>query len=140
MLAENDQIKILTTIPGIGVYSAMIILAEIGELVRFTNPKKLSSYAGLVPSIYQSGETVRTGKITKQGSAWLRWILIQCIQKTINKPNAIGLFYQRLVNRKGEKWVNKARVACARKLLTYIYIMLNENIGFNELKVNRPRA
>lgn len=73
---DEKAIRLLMTIPGIDYYSAMLITAEIGDVHRFMNAKKLASWAGLVPSIHRSGNTVYMGKITKKGSKWLRWILI----------------------------------------------------------------
>ncbi len=78
MLAEkNDQAMLLTTIPGIGYFSALLIVSEIGDIQRFPSAKKLCSYAGLVPRVYSSGGKTRYGSITKQGSRWLRWILVE---------------------------------------------------------------
>ena len=73
---EDKRAELLKTIYGISDYSARAILSEIGDITRFPSAKKLKSYAGIVPSIYQSGNTFRTGGITKQGSRWLRWILV----------------------------------------------------------------
>ncbi|WP_082660634.1 transposase [Paenibacillus naphthalenovorans] len=58
------------------VLSALTILAEIGDVTRFLSPKKPACYAGLVPSVHQSGKTRYTGNITKEGRATLRWILV----------------------------------------------------------------
>ncbi len=63
---ENEETMLLTSIPGIGFFSALLIYAEIGDIKRFPNSKKLCSYAGLVPSIRQSGNKTITGKITKE--------------------------------------------------------------------------
>ena len=134
-IAKNTpEVRLLTTIPGIGTYSALLILSEIGEVERFPSPKKLCSYAGLIPAVYQSGSTKRYGKITKQGSKWLRWILIQAVHKTVKNPNALQRFYHKLARRKGNKI---AIVATARKLLIYIYQMLTLDIGFYDLEVNK---
>ncbi len=62
---EREEISRLLTIPGIGIYSALLLIAEISEIQRFPNPKKLCAYAGLVPNVYQSGQTRRLGHITK---------------------------------------------------------------------------
>jgi len=77
IVQENPQAQLLTTIPGISYYSAFLIVAEIGEIRRFPSAKRLCSYAGLVPSVHSSGGITRHGSITKQGSKWLRWILIE---------------------------------------------------------------
>ncbi len=73
----NPEAMLLTTMPGISYYSALLIRAEIGEIGRFSNPKKLCSWAGLVPSTHSSGGRTYHGHLTKQGSRWLRWILTQ---------------------------------------------------------------
>lgn len=127
------EIELLKTIPGISTYSAMVIYAEIADIKRFPNWKKLCGYSGLTSSVYQSGETERYGNITKEGSKLLRWILIQCVQKTTRKPNGLQIFYLKILKKKGTK---KANVAAARKLLVYIYIMLTQNKRFEELRVN----
>lgn len=132
-LADLPEVKLLTTIPGVGIYSAMLILSEIGDINRFPSPKKLCSYAGLVPSVYQSGSTVKYGKITKQGSSWLRWILIQSAHKTVKSPNALQRFHAEISKRKGKKI---AIVATARKMLIYMYKMITLNLSFDRLDVN----
>ena len=75
---DNKDIKILLSITGIDIFSAMLISTEIVDVRRFSTPWKLVSYAGLAPSIRESSGKTKTGKITKQGSPWLRWILVQC--------------------------------------------------------------
>ena len=130
---DIEEVQLLKTIPGISTYSALIIYAEIADITRFPNWKKLCSYAGLTASVYQSGNKEYYGHITKEGSRMLRWILIQAVMKTVKKPNGLQKFYLKLLQKKGNK---VARVASARKLLVYIYIMLTQNKKFQEL--NRP--
>lgn len=72
----NPDAQRLITIPGISHYSALMILSEIGDIRRFDSSEKLTSFAGLNPSVYQSGKTLRYGHISKQGDKYLRWILI----------------------------------------------------------------
>ena len=71
----DPRIALLTTMPGVGVYTATVIVAEIGDVTRFTGPKQLCSFAGLVPSTRSSGAHIRHGRITKEGSPWLRWVM-----------------------------------------------------------------
>ena len=121
----DNQAELLTTIYGISDYSARAILAEIGDIKRFPSAKKLKSYSGLVPSIYQSGDRSRTGHITKQGSKWLRWILVQCTHVAVRKKGAkLEKYYTRL-RRKKKRQV--AIVATACKMLEIIYAMLRDN-------------
>lgn len=95
--------------------------------------KKLCSYAGVTASVYQSGEKTRYGHMTKQGNSLLRWILVQAIPKTVRRCEHLKSFHARLEHKKG---ANVAKVASARKLLVYMYIMLTHNIKFGELRVN----
>jgi transposase len=119
----NEDAKLLMTIPGVGNFSALAILAEVGDISRFSDPEKLCSYAGLVPSIHQSGATRRHGTITKEGSKMLRWVIQECIWAHLEHSNDthISRFFFRLASKKGKR---KAAVAAARKLLVTIYWML----------------
>lgn len=113
----SRQAQALETIPGIGPFIALLLVAEIGDLRRFPTPKHLVSYVGLAPSLYASGERRWTGEITKQGSSLLRWALVQAAQVAARSPRFAG-FYQRLRERHGPA---KAAVALARKLATISY-------------------
>jgi transposase len=103
----------LTDIHGIGLYSALLIIAEIGEPGRFTNPEQVAAYAGLTPRVRQSGDTDRRGRISKDGSKWLRWILGQAAMKVTRRDEALRRFYERVRRRAGKM---RARTAVARKL------------------------
>jgi transposase len=116
----TPQAQVLCTLPGVGHYTALLLLAEIGDVSRFPSPKHLVSYAGLAPTVHASGGHVRTGHISKQGSPWLRWILMEAALHAGRKPPFQDL-YQRLAKRKGPKI---ARVAVARELLTKTYWMM----------------
>lgn len=115
---------ILQSAPGIGPFSAVILMSEIGEIDRFESHEKLCSYAGLVPRVYQSGNTLRHGRITKQGRCLIRWILIQAARKAIKRPGKMRDLYLRLEKKKSK---NIATVAVARELLVSIFWMLKRN-------------
>lgn len=134
MATDNYHARLLMSIPGISYYSALMIMSEIGDVTRFESKKHLCSFAGIVPSVYQSGNTCRTGHITKQGSGWLRWTLVQAANRMVNSNSALAKFYLKLHKRKGHK---TAIVATARKLLIYIYIMLKNNIPYSALQINK---
>lgn len=131
---ENPMANLLTSIPGVGYYSALLIVSEIGDIRRFKTAKQLCSYAGLVPSVYQSGNTIKRGRITKQGSRWLRWMLTQCAHVAVRKDYELRTFYIRVSKRKGKK---AATVAVARKLLVYVHKMLTLNLAYNALFIKR---
>jgi transposase len=130
LVKENADVKLLMTIPGISVYSAALIVAEIGDIRRFQTYKQLCSYAGIDPSVHSSGGTVRYGSITKQGSKLLRWILAQAVNHVIRRSGKLHDFYMRMVRR--GKGKNVARVAAARKLLRVIWCMLIRREPFRE--------
>jgi transposase len=107
------QTEALTDIYGIGLFSALLIIAELGEVERFRTAKQVGAYAGLTSRVHQSGAHCYRGSISRQGSPWLRWILVQAAMKAIRKDAALKNFYTRLRKRSSAKI---ARVAAARKL------------------------
>jgi transposase len=118
-LAQRDPVAhALDAIPGIGVVLGVMIRAEIGEIARFARPGQLASYAGLVPRVSQSGATCHHGPITKAGSPWLRWALIEAATAGRRRPDAIGRWARRLALRKGAL---KARTALARVLCEEVF-------------------
>jgi len=127
------EVTQLMTIPGLGYYSAMTILAEIGDIKRFPNPKKLCNYAGLTPRIRDSGELIIHGRISKKGSPTLRWILVSAAHSVIRcrKGNTkLRKFYKHLIKRGKAKQV--AVVALAKKLLLIIYAMLTKKTTYED--------
>jgi transposase len=107
------QSEALLDIYGIGLFSALLIVAELGEVERFRTAKQVGAYSGLTSRVHQSGGHCYQGSITRQGSPWLRWILVQAAMKAIRDDAALKNFYTRVRKRSGAK---KARVAAARKL------------------------
>jgi len=111
---------VLRTLPGVGEFTALVILAEIGDITRFGSARKLASWAGLTPTVRGSDLTVRHGHISKQGSAWLRWVLNQAAQTAKRSPD-FAATYAAIAKRRGKKI---ATIAIARKLLTRAYHLL----------------
>lgn len=127
IVAESPQAQLLMSVPGISYYSALLILSEIGQIERFPSAKQLCSYAGLVPRVYSSGSKSFHGRITKQGSRWLRWILVEISIHAANGDARLQSLYRRVCRRRG---LATAKVAVARKLLTIIYAMLKNREPF----------
>jgi transposase len=125
-IKSHPQADLLVSIPGISYCSALTIIAEIGEIERFPSSKQLQSYAGLVPSTYNSGDKQIHGKITKQGSKWLRHIMVEAAhhQQRCKKIPGFGSYYLAMKKRKGSK---TAAVATARKLLAVVWRLLKDN-------------
>jgi len=127
---KQDQMQILMSIPGISFTSASAILAEIGDINVFPNPKSLVGWSGLAPSLNESAGKSSNGHITKKGSKYLRRMLVQCAHVIAgHKPNRLRFFLQRILMKKGKKI---AIVALARKLLSIIHHLLKNNEKYSE--------
>jgi transposase len=128
---ETPWIALLLSIPGIGHVTALTIAAEVGDITRFHSAKHLQSYAGLVPSTYSSGGVVRHGSITRQGSKWLRYIMIEVAHAQLRCKRVRGFrsYYMRMKVRTNTQ---TAAVATARKLLAVVFRVLSDNRPFEE--------
>ena len=82
---RKGDLQIAMCVPGIGFKAATTILAEMGNYRDFSTPDKLASWCGIVPSVYQSADKLITGRITKQGSKHIRWMLVQVAQAALKK-------------------------------------------------------
>ena len=132
--AKEDIARLLVTIPGIGYYSALLLISEIGDINRFTDSNHLCSYEGLIPSTHSSGITYH-GNITKTGSKYLRWIMVECARSHIRtQPDSnITKFYYRLAKKKGS---TKATVAASSKLLKIVYWIMKEKREYTHTNNN----
>jgi len=110
---EYPEVEALLVLPGIGLYSALMVVGEFGDVTRFRMAKQAAAYTGLTTRVFQSGDTCRHGHISRQGSAWLRWILLEAAMKFVRKDVPLANFYERIRKRASAKI---ARVAAARKL------------------------
>jgi transposase len=128
---DDERVRWLKTIPGIGECSAMMLLAEIGDLGRFSSKEALCSYAGLVPRVRESAGKAARGGITRQGSSALRWIMVEAAQVATRCSPAAKRHYERLLRKKHK---HVARVALARKLLIAVYALLHDGVVFEEEK------
>jgi transposase len=113
----------LLNIPGFGKVLSAVVVACIGTIKRFEGPKKFAGYTGLTPTVHQSGETDRKGRITKTGPPLLRWALTEAANSIVRsgKGRHYG-FYQRLLSRSIPK--SKAKIAIARKLAYDVWFAL----------------
>lgn len=120
---QSGYVTFVMSMPGIGPIAALTLLAYIGKCERFSHGKQLGYYAGMVPRVDISGDTVRYGRILSRGCGPLRRIIIQCANSLVRAKDSgeIGVFYMRLMERKGH---NKAIVAVARKMLEVLYAMI----------------
>jgi transposase len=120
----KDQLDCLMSVPGINLVTGAGIMATIGDVTRFADKKKLAAYFGVVPSTKQSGDTSRNGRITKQGRAEARWLLIEAAEALRKAPGPMRALYRRVARRKNH---NVAVVAVARKLIELVHhLLINE--------------
>ena len=112
----------LRTLPGVGEFTALVMLAEIGDITRFGSARKLASWAGLTPAVRGSDLKVRHGNISGQGPAWLRWVMNQAAQTARRSPD-FAATYSSIARRRGKKI---ATIAISRKLLTRAWHLLSE--------------
>jgi transposase len=125
--ARRDPIaRQLATTPGVGVFGALFLRAEIGPIDRFRSSHELAAYAGLVPTTRSSGGKTTHGPLAKASNHWLKkasnhwlkWILVEIVQTLKLAPGPVGAYYRHLLRAKGKP---KATTAAARKLCCYIY-------------------
>ncbi len=128
----DPRIARLDAIPGIGFTIAATVLAEVGDPTRFGSPDALCSWAGLTPTERSSDEHVRRGHISKQGSRWLRWVMVESATRV--RDERLLRFYDRIAARRGNKI---ARVALARRLLTLCYYALRDEQGCRSYPLRR---
>jgi len=106
-------VRRLQRVHGIGPVLGLTLRAEIGDIARFPTPGHLASYAGVVPEVDSSATHTRYGRITKDGSPWLRWALVEVGVQTLRRRDPLGRWGRKLAVRKG---VMKAHVALAREM------------------------
>jgi len=119
----DEDVRLLLSLTGVSVYTALLIKSEVGAIDRFPNYKKLVSWAGLAPSLHQSGSVEYHGNITRQGSRMLRWIMVESARVASVHDPRLRVFYERVKARRGDQ---KAVVALACKMLKIVWFMLTK--------------
>jgi len=120
----------LRTHPGVGPVTALAMVLTLGPAERFASGKDVGSYFGLIPREDSSGGKQRLGRISKQGSSFLRFLLVEAGQSAARYDPQLKRFYRRLAMRKNR---GVAKVAVARKLATRLYLMLREQWTYPQL-------
>ena len=121
--------RLLMTHPGVGPVTALATEVFLGNPARFADSKALASYVGMIPREYSSGERQRLGGLSKQGNPLLRFLWGEAGAHAARKDPELQRFYRRKLVQKG---LGKARVAVARKLGIRLWIMLRDQIEYNE--------
>jgi transposase len=126
---QARDVRLLTTMPGVGRITAITIMAEIGDISRFNSAKSLCNWAGLTPKMRGSDLIVRHGRISKQGSALLRAAMTRAATVASRFSKRWYLVHESLVPRCGKQ---AAKVAVARRFLTVVYYMLKRRQPYRE--------
>ena len=119
----------MLTIPGIGIESAAVILAEFGDFSKFNNASQMLSFAGLEPGYFQSGTSETTSRMVKHGSSYLRYTLMNCAQTVVNYEPTFAMFYTK--KRSEGKPHRVALSHVVKKLLRVIYTLQTENLAYD---------
>lgn len=128
---QRPAARRLMTHPGVGPITALAFVLTIGPVQRFDRGKQVASYLGLIPSEHSSGgRRQRLGHISKQGSPFLRGLLVEAAQSAVRHEPQLHRAYQRLAQRKCR---SLAKVAMARKLAVRLYWMLRLDVDFAQL-------
>lgn len=126
---ERPGALLLMTHPGVGPVTALATDVFLGDPARFADSKALASYVGMIPSEYSSGRRQRLGGLSKQGNPLLRFLWCEAGMHAARREPELQRFYHRKLIQKG---LGKARVALARKLGIRLWIMLRDQIDYNE--------
>jgi len=126
---KDPNVELLITVPGIDYYSAMVLSSEMGSVERFSTDKKLVAWAGMAPSLRQSGGVLRVGGITKEGNRMVRWIMVQAALNAIRSDARLRAFYERYCSRKGH---HKAIIAVAHEMLRIVWFMLKRKEPYRD--------
>ena len=127
---QRPEVVLLMTHPGVGPVTGLAMVLTLGPAERFESAKQVGSYFGLIPREESSGGKQRLGKISKQGSSFLRFLLVEAGQTAARLDPQLKRFYRRLATRKNR---GVAKVAVARKLATRMYLMLREGWTYAQL-------
>ncbi len=124
----DRRVRHLLSIPGVGLMSALALVAVVGDISRFPRPNQLVGYLGLDPRVRQSGDRpAYTGSISRQGQAHARGLLIEAAHASVRVPGPLHAFYERIRSRRGKQI---AYVAVARKLAVLTWHLLTKGVDY----------
>jgi transposase len=126
---QHPQARRLLTHPGVGPITALATEVFLGDPMRFSDGKAVASYMGMIPSEHSSGGRQRLGRLSKQGNALLRYLWCEAAMHAVGRDPELKRFYRRKLVQKG---LGKARVEAARKLGIRLWIMLRDQIDYEE--------
>ncbi len=130
----DDQIQLLTTLPGVGFILAVVIRTEIGDVGRFARSEQLAAYAGTVPRVQASGERRRYRPLRSDVNHYLKWAFVEAANAVVrvrrrHLQRHVTQLYERLARRRGHQ---KAIGAVARHLAEAAYWVLATGKAYRE--------
>ena len=134
--------KILMTLPGIGWILSVVIVLEVGDILRFPSAQHLASYAGTTPRVHQSGDKRRYGRLRPDVNHYLKWAFIEaahsvCLNQACYPKRHVTQLYQRLRARKGHA---KAVGAVARHLAEAAYHVWSKGEPYRDPALKQGRS
>jgi transposase len=126
---QRPTARLLMTHPGVGPITALATDVFLGDPKRFRDGKALASYIGIIPREHSSGGRQRLGGLSKQGNPFLRFLWCEAAAHAVRRDPELRRFYRHKLVQKG---LGKARVAAARKLGIRLWIMLRDQIDYQE--------
>lgn len=130
------EADLLTTAPGIGELTGLMLAAEIADIKRFPSVKKFCCYGGLASSTHQSADKQYNGHIIKEANKYIRYAVLEAVPHAIKQDPRLFGFYKKIERAKGKK---RARIATARKLLVAIYYMLKNRTPYQVARTTNSR-
>lgn len=139
---ETPEMKRLMTLPGIGWILAVVVVLEVGDILRFPSAQHLASYSGTTPRIHQSGDKTRYGRLRPDVNHYLRWAFIEaahsvCLNQGCRPQWHVTRLYQRIRGRKGHA---KAVGAVARHLAEATYHVWSTGKPYRDPVLNQGRS
>jgi len=136
--AKDEDCRLLMTIPGVGPLTALVVRAEIGDILRFGSAEQLVNYCGLCPSVKQSADKIYYGKLNRFCNRFLKYVLVLRAQGMARSKvdNPMRQTYWRVVI----KGKNCAKIAVARQLVRVIYSMLSNKTAWNASRITARRS
>ena len=126
---QRPPARRLLTHPGVGAVTALATEVFLGDPSRFATGNQVASYVGMIPCEHSSGKRQRLGKLTKEGNSLLRYLWTEATMHAVGKDPELKRFYRRKLIQKG---MGKARIAAARKLGIRLWIMMRDQIDYEE--------
>jgi transposase len=127
-VVDDRRVHHLLSIPGVGIQTAVALVAVIGDVRRFGRPGRLVGYLGLDPRVHQSGgRPARPGHISRAGQGHVRGVLVEAAHAAVRSPGPLRAFHARIAKRRGG---GIAMIAVARKLTVLAWHLLSDDVDY----------